>query len=419
MQTVARRPLDSIADEIQSLAADIEVARCRWLGLIAEFDEREGWAPEGFANCAAWVAYRCALSPMAAREYVRVARRLRELPQIREAFATAVLTYSKVRALTRIENIEDEDELVELARNATAAQLETMIGKYGAVLRATAETAFAERFFSWTIDDDGGYRFRGRLPAEIGALVAKALETAREELGADVSAETLDSPGARNADALALIAERALSADETGSTGGDRYQVVVHLEPAALAGDIAARCELDGGAPVAPETARRLTCDAALVGIVEQDGAPLSVGRKTRSIPPALRRALRSRDRGCQFPGCTHTRHVDAHHIHHWADGGHTDIANLVQLCRHHHRLVHEGGFTVEGAVGALVFRAPNGRRLGLPPRERRVACQPLTRVSAEAPLQANYDRMNLANCVDALLQFAPPPSSGPPAPPG
>lgn len=129
------------------------------------------------------------------------------------------------------------------------------------------------------------------------------------------------------------------------------------------------RCELEHGPGLHAETARRLACDSSLVAIAERDGEPLSVGRKTRSIPPAVRRALRSRDGGCRFPGCTAHRFVDAHHIEHWADGGTTELANLVHLCRRHHRLVYEGRFRLEARAGReLVFRRPDGTALPASP---------------------------------------------------
>ncbi len=98
-------------------------------------------------------------------------------------------------------------------------------------------------------------------------------------------------------------------------------------------------------------------------------GDPLDIGRKTRAVSPAMQRALRSRDGGCRFPGCTHDRFVDAHHIRHWADGGETSFDNLALLCRHH-RLVHEGGFGVERiANGALRFTRPDGQIIAEHPR--------------------------------------------------
>jgi hypothetical protein len=148
----------------------------------------------------------------------------------------------------------------------------------------------------------------------------------------------------------------------------------------------------------------------------------LSVGRKTRTIPPALRRALRSRDRGCRFPGCTSSCSVDAHHVEHWANGGQTSLENLVELCRHHHRLIHEGGYTVTKAGKRFVFRRPDGRELRRMPRPPRGDGHQLRRSNERA--QGSIDpeatvtlfageRMHLADNVDALLTFAPPEAPG------
>ena len=128
--------------------------------------------------------------------------------------------------------------------------------------------------------------------------------------------------------------------------------------------DCPGRSELEEGRFLATESARRLACDASIVRIVEdEDGMPLNVGRKTRSIPPAIKRALASRDAGCRFPGCIARHFVDGHHVQHWAHGGETNLENLVQLCHFHHRLVHEGGFCVSaGPENGFVFTRPDGR---------------------------------------------------------
>lgn len=145
--------------------------------------------------------------------------------------------------------------------------------------------------------------------------------------------------------------------------GGDRYQVVVHTDAASVADDPDGHSEIENGPALCSQTTRRAACDAAVVAIAERDGRPLTVGRKTRTVPPALRRALRSRDHCCRFPGCTHRRFLDAHHIEHWADGGHTKLSNLMLLCRSHHRLLHEGGYSVERlSSGSAKFRRPDGR---------------------------------------------------------
>jgi hypothetical protein len=164
--------------------------------------------------------------------------------------------------------------------------------------------------------------------------------------------------------------------------------VVVHVDTEVLAdeGHGGDRCELDDGPPVAPETARRIACDSGVVAIGLRDGRPLTVGRKTRSIPPALRRALHTRDGCCQFPGCGERRFVDAHHINHWARGGETKLSNLLLLCRRHHRLVHEGGFQVEHRHdGTTTFRRPDGRPIPRHPERRRGDCEEVVRSSRQS----------------------------------
>ena len=139
---------------------------------------------------------------------------------------------------------------------------------------------------------------------------------------------------------------------------------MVHVDAQTLHTHAAGRCEIEQGPAIPAETVRRLSCDASLLRVLENEhGEPLDVGRKTRTIPPAIRRALNTRDGGCRFPGCTHQRYVDAHHIEHWANGGETKLSNLVTLCRLHHRLVHEGEITIESMDGGgWRFLHPDGR---------------------------------------------------------
>jgi Domain of unknown function (DUF222) len=431
-QEARRRSIEELGDEITTLAGHIHAATCRWLCLIAEFDAREGWVTACCHSCAHWVSWRCSIAPGPAREHVRVARRLQEMPVVRGAFARGELSYSKVRALTRVDAVEREEELVELALVSTAAQLERIVRGYRRVATAAADRAYAERYLSVSHDDDGGVVIRGRLPRDDGALLLKALEVARGRLTEaaggddDVPAGTSDAVAparaAGNADALVELADVALAASEKRDrSAGDRYQVLVHVDADTLAasgrpaGDAAP--SLDDGAPLAAETARRLCCDASLVGVVACGGEPLSVGRKTRSIPPALRRALRTRDGGCGFPGCDRRHWIDAHHVRHWADGGDTSLRNLVQLCRHHHRLLHEGGFTVRRRPGpepSFEFRHPSGRPVRTPAtrgdphdlvRRNRVRGLDIT-AETSVPLWSG-ERLDLRAAVDALLATA------------
>ncbi|HEY5189013.1 MAG TPA: DUF222 domain-containing protein [Solirubrobacteraceae bacterium] len=407
------RSLEELEREICAAAADIAAATCRWLLLVAEFDERRGWAEWGVRSCAHWLSWRCSIGLVAGREHVRVARRLGELPLIREAFGAGELSYSKVRAVTRVAAAETEESLLELARHATGAQLDKLVRGYSTCLAATtagAQVAYERRYLSLSWEEDGSLRIAGRLPAEEGALLQAALEAAQPAAVATQEPGLSASIGERRADAMATVARSALAGAQP-RRGGDPCEIVVHVDADTLAGGDGA-AHLDDGPAIAPETARRLGCDAALVRVIERDGQPLSVGRRTRTIPPALRRALRSRDGGCRFPGCTHRRFLHAHHIHHWARGGETRLDNLVQLCSHHHRLVHEGGFSVgRGPGGSLAFRRRDGVAIPMAGRcEARVRRGPVSdrRVDAETcrPWSAG-DPLDYGMAVEWLLSRA------------
>ena len=366
---------DSLQDSITELAACITVATARLLALIAELDRREAWGEWGVKSCAHWLNWRCGIGLGAAREKVRVARALRSLPAISESFALGTVSYSKVRAMTRIATAENEDYLLMIARHGTASHVEGLVRSYRRVQRnesiAVANEEHALRELNWYWGEDGSLIINARLPAESGALVIKALEAAMDEINTqafneNVPAETPlpEKPfAARRADALANIAGEYLSGASRPVRQAERYQVVVHadLETLSAAGGNGLS-HIEHGPSLCPETVRRIACDASLIELeTDARGNPLNIGRKTRTIPPSMRRALEHRDQGCRFPGCTDRRYVDAHHIHHWADGGETSTQNLVLLCGHHHRLIHEGGFKViRRDDGKLLFFTPN-----------------------------------------------------------
>jgi 5-methylcytosine-specific restriction endonuclease McrA len=163
---------------------------------------------------------------------------------------------------------------------------------------------------------------------------------------------------------LALMVESFMANGPAARTGGDRYQIVVNVDEDVLTDDDPdGVCELDGGPRLAPETVRRLGCDASTVVLIRRkDGTILTATNKTQAIPRRVRRMLRARDQGCRFPGCGHRTFVDAHHIHHRARGGSHELENLVELCWFHHRLVHEGGWKIRFDVtGNVVVTNPAG----------------------------------------------------------
>lgn len=372
--------IERLGDEIAELSAQIDAATYRLLVLVAAFDEQGGWH-DGFKSCAHWLNWRTGLAMGAARERVRVARSLRDLPRLSEGSRSGELSYSKVRALTRVATVENEEELIAFAEAGTADHVEKLVRLWRRADRdeesRVDDKRRESRSLSLFLDEDGMFVIRGRLEPEVGAALQQALEGAREALHREGSADLdpEETPSQRNADAIGLVAESSLH------SAPERFQVVVHVDAEAL----------EAGSRVSAGTSRRIACDASRVEMRHgRDGSVLDVGRRTRTVPPALRRALDHRDGGCRFPGCG-SRFCDAHHIEHWANGGATKLDNLVLLCRHHHRAVHEKGFRVIlQADHEPSFEWPDGRAFPrVPPTpEIRRPVATLYRVSERAGLK-------------------------------
>jgi hypothetical protein len=397
--------LDRLGDEIAELSAHLDAATARLLDLIRAFDARGGWNT-GFRSCAAWLSWRVGLDLGAARERVRVARALGALPLLAQALARGELSYAKVRALSRAATPETEARLLAVGRAGTAAQVERIVRGWRRVDRQAEARETARRHASRALhvhqDEDGMVVLRGRLEPEVGALLMQALAAARETLyqrarrdeGAALAEPSSHAPSLaqQQADALALVAETALHHELDPGAPGERYQVVVHVDAAALADpDQPGQSVLEDGARVSPETSQRLACDASRVVMRhDEEGRVVEIGARTRTIPPALRRALHHRDRGCRFPGCG-VRFGQGHHLRHWAHGGPTTLSNLSLLCNRHHRAVHEEGYQVaRDPDGALRFRRPDGRPLPEVPLSAAVPADPV------GALRARHDGQGL-----------------------
>ncbi len=436
----APEPLERLEARICELAGHLTAATCQFLLLIADFDQRRGWADWQMASCAAWLSWKCQLAPGTAREQVRVARSLAQYPLIRREFAAGRLSYAKARALTRIVTKETEAGLVAMATPMTAGQLERFTQAHRRVSDAGQTRPRPARRLTWGPAGDLDYQVRAILPAEAAAVVFQALRAARNDLehphddrdhgdgehdhagagDSDVSAETrLGRLGRRDteagtsltgaepppaelepaenlADALVEICADYLSARAATADNPDTYQVIIHAgaraitgaEPAAgpeqaAAPELAAvrepagvsaetppiwhpahqdRCHLDDGPAISPAALALIGGNATISTMIHDlSGAITDVGRRTRKPPPALRRALRERDRGrCQYPGCA-SRRTDAHHIRHWANGGQTSLANLISFCKAHHRLVHEKDYIIAATDTGFAFYTKDG----------------------------------------------------------
>jgi hypothetical protein len=406
-----------LADEIVRLASQLAAATCRWLLLVAEFDRREAWKTWGCRSCAYWLSWQCGIGLGAAREKLRVARCLDALPLVRARFEAGELSYSKVRAITRVATADTEADVVELARHATGAHMERIAGAYRhAELNASLEAQRVQelrREVTWCRDDNGAVVGRFRLPAEEGdRLIARLLDHPGTATGATVAQ--------RAADALMDL----IDANATPPT------VVIHVDAANLvpsvdtAADVSAETSPSAGEPppapppvddLPAAAAQRLTCDAVIEVLhLDDHGQPLNLGRKRRTVTPAQRRALEARDRGCRFPGCPADRWLKAHHLRHWGHKGPTDLDNLVLLCRHHHKVVHEFGWNVRfeqpdaDHPPELVVIDPDGQKLDPNPPyphggDFRDVDNPGILPGAIRSLWAG-DRLDLATAVEVLL---------------
>ena len=348
--------LEALGDEIARTAVAIDQATHKMLALIREFDSAGGWALAGATSCAAWLSWRTGMAAGTARERVRIAHKLSELPQIDAAFAAGELSYSKVRALSRIADAKSEKVLLDDARLMTGAELERLarhLRRAKAAARPGGD-GFEEpaRFFRQETTDDGMVRLTFQLTAEEAATVTAALDAAPK--------------GVRRAEALVAMADERLRGNTPDRSPAE---VLIHIDAQSLEAEVSGHTE--SGELLSAETCRRLLCDAGVVPVLEDgNGKPLDVGRKTRTIPASIRRAMTIRDGGrCRFPGCEN-RIVDGHHIVAWVHGGTTCIDNVVSACRRHHVWVHEGGATVELAGEEFIWRDRDGRIIEpVPPR--------------------------------------------------
>lgn len=415
----------AVESELVTMAGHLAAGTCRFLQLMAEFDTRAGWAGPGLRSCAHWLNWRIGMSPRTARDHLRVAHALADLPAVTAAFAAGRVSYSKVRALTRIATPATEEGLLGIALHGTTSQLESLV----AAARAGADPrpARARRGLRWSRATDGSLLVSLRIPAEQGEQLLAAIEAclAATPTDGDTNVEPHEERGSaepthdtRAPDDNTDSAGRADSAGGTDSAEpvqrAERYRawrtaqdehreraldhtpgatveplaarrldalldlvaaatvahppsLVVHVrlddtEPAPATAH-RPRAWIDGGPAIPLPTAARLTCTAAVRALlVGHQGNPLHLGRTRRTATPQQLMALRVRDgQTCAFPGCTTTRYLATHHLRWWQWGGTTDLDNLALLCGFHHTLIHDQRYRAERTTGGLAFHRPDG----------------------------------------------------------
>ncbi|HVE92248.1 MAG TPA: DUF222 domain-containing protein [Actinomycetota bacterium] len=411
-------------EAIAQVQALVNCATACQLDMIAAHDHSQAWRSDGVGSMAEWLALRLGVSARTARELTRVAHALPDLPAIAEAFRAGQLSFEQVRQLTLFATPATDSGLCARALGMSEAEVAALARAAKRVTVEESNDSYEKRSLKMRWDLDGRvFRFWGRLPDAEGAVVEKAIERLADAAPSGPAADdaSADEPPnqsstrplyeARCADALVQLASQDLS----GASDADRACVVVHVDAtASTRGDTVHHptCEervsadgegatvgdpamngdkpsgslpvgmepsgslldspagIQGGPAIATETLERLACDCRLQFVCySQDGSAIGIGRVNRKIPPWLHRQVRKRDIGCRFPACGRNRWVDSHHIVPWSRSGPTDLDNLVLLCGQHHRLMHEGGWRLEGGPDSkLTFRRPDGTPLAIGP---------------------------------------------------
>jgi hypothetical protein len=378
MDELEAEDLDRLSDEaLEADFAELERARraleAERLRRLAQIHRRETWRRDGFLTTSAWLAHRFRIGWNAVMRHIRCASALERMPATRDALSAGDLSLSALLVLVQgheahpAEFERQEEALVGAARVLTHRELRRAVTYWRQAL--DGPKAIEDAQFRWHRRRlyvspllDGMVRVDGDLDPDTGQTLITALRAVMDAEGHRTS-DDLRTAAQVRADALGELCRQWLDGGSRPQVAGERPHVTVTVDLAALEGATGARSELEDCGPMPPEAARRWACDASVSRIVTGGRSePLDVGRRTPTVPPPLRRAVVIRDGHCQFPGCERPHPwCDAHHVRHWADGGSTALANLVLLCRRHHRLVHEGGFGLEMGARGPVFRRPNG----------------------------------------------------------
>jgi hypothetical protein len=373
-ETLPELPDARIEADFTELHRAGELLEAERLRRLAEIDRRGLFAHDGHLSAASWLASRFKVAWGLAREQVRVARALARMASVRAAFEAGDVSMSGVRLLATAHEADPdafaraEAALVEAARIHSVPDL----GRVVAHWRQTVEHEQAlggedelrrRRRLHASVTLMGSVRVDGDLDPETGESLLSALGAVLDAEARSGGSEDERTPAQRRADALGEICRQWLDMGERPSVAGERPHLALTVDAEALKAG-AGTGELDHVGPVRSAVVRQLACDASVMRVVMAGRSePLDVGRRTSVVPPAVRRAVIVRDRGCRFPGCDRPQAwCDAHHVVHWADGGRTALQNLVLLCRRHHGMVHRtGGFGLELFEGRPVFRRPDG----------------------------------------------------------
>jgi hypothetical protein len=345
--------VEEVFDHFSGLSSAALSRLCDAIRLI---DERQAWMTDGARSLTDWVAARARIRRETAVRLVSISRRLVDLPVIRKHFAAGELSLDQVDAVSGVATPDTELEWVGRVLGLSAGELDRLVRRHRGIDEVEAKSVWERRRLvrQWNLDESE-LKFHGRLPGDQGRIFDEAIDTRVDEMPPNPETGLFDPLETRAADALTELA--ATANDGVAAPA----QVTVFADLQALTTESQGHARLDNTAPLSNTAAQRLACDSLVETVLTEGAQTVGIGRRSRKIPAWLRRLVIERDGGCcRFPGCGNRRWLQVHHIISWADGGPTDLDNLILVCGFHHRFVHEHGWKVTGPPDGRVFRKPD-----------------------------------------------------------
>jgi hypothetical protein len=408
--------VSELEGELLACAADVHAAMARLTAKVAEFDASRQWAGHGIQSIGHWSDINLGLPSRLVNDLAGVATRLEELPELRQAFAEGALSVDKVRAVASVATAASDATFTHMARAGSVAQLQRICAAYRRVTEnengeKVEERRELRRGVTKRAVDDGLVRITATLDPDEAAIVFAAIDArvedawrrskpAGDETTAEVCAPDLAS---RRADALVEVAAAGMEVGPDPVVAGEHVGVHIHVDAAVLAGDRPdGVCEIDGIGPVTRRLVERMLCDCQVTLTADFPHASIDLGRSQRTVNRRQRRALQRRDRGCRFPGCAMFRFLHAHHAVPWEHNGPTDMDNLLLLCPTHHRLFHEGAYTLDVlGDGQFTFRRPDVRAIAPPPLKAQPDAPP---APGDPRAEGGGEPFDLAYTIDVLV---------------
>jgi hypothetical protein len=408
---MSSQPTSELEQQLLERAARVHAASAELLETLTEFAATDEWHGYGIRSFGHWCDINVGLGSQRASRLADIAARLSELPRLRKAFAEGSVSVDKVLAVACVATAATDEKFTKIALLGSVTQVRRICGEYRKLIPGDPDQQEKREGRRGVTEHDtacGLIRIVAMLESDEAAVVLAALDARVEAQWREGRDPENDRPApelsVRRADAMVELATEGLEVGPDPIIGGERVEVRAHIDSQLLAGVREdGLCCIEGIGAVSPNTIRRLLCDCKITSVREVMPGVFDLGRTQRTANRRQRRALTQRDGGCHFPGCPMRRFVQVHHAVPWEWDGPTDMANLMLLCPAHHRLFHEGQYTIDVLGGGeFTFRRPDGRAIA-PPELRAKPCAGAS-PPGDPRAEGRGEAFDLGLTIDALL---------------